>query len=81
MIYNIPDIVWNIVYKKILSMRSRINLLLFYSINYKLIREYSKVPGGKIFMVYEIRLYGFIISQVILYKLSMIKLWYNEYRS
>ena len=81
MIYNIPDIVWNIVYKKILSMRSRINLLLFYSINYKLNREYSKVPGGKIFMVYEIRLYGFIISQVILYKLSMIKLWYNEYRS
>ncbi len=81
MIYNIPDIVWNIVYKKILSMRSRINLLLFYSINYKLNREYNKVPGGKIFMVYEIRLYGFIISQVILYKLSMIKLWYNEYRS
>lgn len=74
MIYNIPDIVWNIVYKKILSMRSRINLLLFYSINYKLNREYNKVQGGKIFMVYEIRLYGFIISQVILYKLSMIKL-------
>ena len=44
---NLIDSVLQIIVKKILSMRSRINLLLFYSINYKLNREYNKYQAVK----------------------------------